>query len=975
MSSRTTVQINAIAVLLLTLLTAPGCSFSSDTPDSPHESLRKARLLLARGDANAAESLVRPITLTQPHLADAWLLAAECAVARNAYDDAVDYLSHIPADNEKAWLTAQMLTADILHYELYRFRDAEKTYRGILQIDPDNVTANDGYARLLGMCGRRSEAIPCVLRLILAEQETDLLMLLSRESGLLNDPQMLKAAIDADSGDPNPLFGQAAAAAASQQPKLALEKLEAAEKLGHLPAEFTGWMGRQLLSNGQTQRLRKWQSELDMSQLDAESWLILAELADAAGDVRSTVRCAWEASRRRPESLPAMHQLARSLTSVNESQLAEPLLQRVQLLNDLRDLQHQALMADRDPNEQEFLDMLTALRSVGRYWEALAWGRIGVKKAPQNDSMQQLVKEMTEQLPDLKFQLTAEEFNLAAKLDLSEYPMPTTQPQIAEPVGSLRSDNVAFRMQAADIGFQFEYMPGAITTTHRMLEFGGGGLAAADFDNDGYADLLCTQGTTIPNAPATETLYHDTIFRNLRGERFDDVSQAAGFGHEKDFSTGVSAGDINNDGFADAYIASIGANSLWLNNGDGTFSAASVNVTDAPPEWTASCLIADLNGDSIPDLYDVNYLTGHDVFTRVCSGGDEQQAMCTPYDYPGAMDRCLMGTGDGSYQDKTASFLTPPPAAGRGLGVAAFRSGSGGLSLFVANDTVANFFYTSNSTTPLSLIDNAAVAGLAFNAAGAAEACMGVAVADCTQDGNIDLLVTNFLYESNTLYSLVAPGLYEDQTRKLGLQDASLPVLGFGTQFLDANLDGRQELFVANGHTSDQSRQGTAFQMQPHMFEWTGSQFEQLNSDIIGQWSRQKFVGRAVAKIDWNRDGRPDLAVGLLREPSFVLTNTSNTDGNHFLIIQLISTQNARDAIGTIVKVKTPDGTQTVQLTGGDGYQCTNQRQIQIGIGQHKVIEAIEINWPSGRTQTFSDVPSDSHIAIAEGRQYATLPN
>ncbi len=961
-------------LVLLTLLAVSGCSSSSESSDADKESLRKARLLIARGDVTEAESAARSIAAAKPDLADAWLVAAECAVKRGAYLDAVEDLRRIKANGSKAWLAARLLTADILHYELHQFRHAENAYQDVLLNVPENVTANDGYARLLGLCGRRSEAIPCVLRLIRAGHDTDLLMLLSRESGLLNNPEMLTAAAVADPDDFNPLLGQAAVAAASQQPKLALEKLEAAQKIGDLPPEFTGWVGRQLLNSGQVQRLESWCAELGIARLDAVSWLVLAELSESAGENEVAVRCAWEASRRRPESLSAIHLLARSLTAIGKSDLAIPLFERVHQLNDLRDIQHQALMADGAPDERQFLQMLTALQSVGRLWETLAWARVGLARTPQNIDIQRLVAEIQEREPLLMLQLTAEEFNLAAKLDLSEFPAPSTARLFQQRTDSLKSKNITFEMQAAEIGFQFEYFPGAADTTHRMLEFGGGGLAAVDFDNDGYADLFCSQGCEIPHNPAVASVYHDIIFRNLRGERFRDVSKPTGFEDEADFNTGVSVGDINNDGFADVYVAAIGMNRLWLNNGDGTFSVAPVNFTDDQSEWTTSCLIADLDGDTVPDIYDVNYLAGSDLFTRLCEASDKQPAMCTPYDFLGAVDRIRIGEGDGRFQDCTPHFLVPAPT-GKGLGIAAFRAGSGGLSVFVANDTVANSFYTSDSLTPASLSDNGTIAGLAFNAAGSAEACMGVAIADCNQDGQIDLFVTNFQYESNTLYAQVAPGIFEDQTRKLGLQEVSLPLLGFGTQFLDANLDTRQELFVANGHTSDLTRLGNVFQMPPQVFEWTGTRFESLNSDIIGDWSRQKFVGRAVARIDWNRDGRADLAVGVLRDPSFLLTNISGTADNHFLTLQITSTDSSRDALGTIVKIKTSETVQTIQLTGGDGYQCTNQRQLHVGCGLDAVIDEVEVTWPSGRIQTFNNVPSDTHVGIVEGRQLAVLPH
>lgn len=434
------------------------------------------------------------------------------------------------------------------------------------------------------------------------------------------------------------------------------------------------------------------------------------------------------------------------------------------------------------------------------------------------------------------------------------------------------------------------------------------------------------------------------------------------------FGQGASAGDINNDGFTDLYVANTGTNTLWLNNGDGTFRETSNALTDRTSQWTTSCMIADVNGDSFPDLYDVNYLSGDDVFDRLCVEEHGDKIMCAPYDFEPAMDRLWLGDGKGAFQDRAAEFLNPPPH-GKGLGIAAMNIGDNRLSLFVTNDTTANFFYAAESVDANSLTESANAVGLAFNGDGKAEACMGIAVGDCTQDGRLDLLVTNFLYESNTLYVPGEEQFFEDRTRQLGMHDPTLPVLGFGTQFLDANQDGRLDLFITNGFTQDLSKYDTPYRMPPQVFEWTGQQFHQLPTNQLGAWSRTKSVGRAVARLDWNLDGKPDLAVGLLDEPSFILTNTSPTAENHYLSLRLIATTTARDAIGTTITATMGSSTLVHQLTAGDGYQCTNERQILMGCGPTTQVDRLLIEWPSGATQEFNNVPTSVSATLIEGHE------
>jgi hypothetical protein len=232
--------------------------------------------------------------------------------------------------------------------------------------------------------------------------------------------------------------------------------------------------------------------------------------------------------------------------------------------------------------------------------------------------------------------------------------------------------------------------------------------------------------------------------------------------------------------------------------------------------------------------------------------------------------------------------------------------------------------------------------------------------------------VTNFLYESNTLYSPLDGFTFEDRTRHLGLHDATLPVLGWGTQFLDANLDGRLEAFVVNGYPQDLSKYDTPYAMRPQMFEWVGEGFHELTSLKLGTWSRAKAVGRTVARLDWNLDGKADLVVGLMDSPHFILTNTSQTAANEFLSIRLVATDSARDAIGTTITATIGCSHFMHQLTAGDGYASGNERRLYLGCGSARKIDKLSIVWPSGVSQTFIDVPVSQSIISVEGQELLT---
>ncbi|MEO2013634.1 MAG: FG-GAP-like repeat-containing protein [Fuerstiella sp.] len=967
MTSRASTQ----RIIFLTLLVLAGAvavhQFRQQQSPQPEadELLRRARLLGVRGEPQKAEELARQAIELNDRLIAAYLFAAECAMTLDRHEQVLKDLSHVTDVESSEWIIARRLAADVLHNRVFRFREAERAYQDVLAVEPDDVFANDGYARLLGLCGRRSDAIPHVLRLVKAGQDTDLLMLLARESGALNDPEMLDAARKADPSDPNPLLGQAAAAASAQNAALALQILRTASSMLGLPRDFHGRLGRQLLDNRRFDELRVWSRSITADSASAECWLVRAELAVRANDDRGAIRCYWEAVKLSPESLPAINQLAGKLTSERQEQLAAPFFARVRHLNDFRERQRVAIMSNQQPSYADVFLMIKSYCSVGRFWEAFAWGKLTLEVEPQSAELRQLLADLEEKLPELSLQLTSREFNPAHQIDLSHYPVPSLGLDPGKRTSGLTSDDISFRQQRREIGFDFQYFDGTNDTTGQMFEFGGGGIAVIDLDNDEAPDLFCAQGRTWDKPVSEPEGHHDRLFRNLQGHNFVDVVNRSGMNSDTGFGQGAAAGDINNDGFVDLYVANIGPNTLWRNNGDGTFTDISDSLTDRTSQWTTSCLIADLNGDLFPDLYDVNYLSGDDLFDRVCTGEDGGTIQCSPYEFEPAMDRVWLGNGEGDFVE-APGFLTPPPN-GKGLGVVAFDVGNHRLSLFVSNDTTANFFYTALSSDARSLTESATTAGLAFNGEGKAEACMGIAVGDCTQDGRLDILVTNFLYESNTLYSPLDDLVFEDKTRVLGLHDSTLPVLGWGTQFLDANLDRRLELFVVNGYPQDLTKYGTPYRMRPQVFEWVGQEFQQLPTTQLGAWSHTEAVGRAVARLDWNLDGKPDLAVGLTDAPSYMLTNTCGTPG-HFLSLRLVATASARDAIGTTIKATIGTATRVHQLTAGDGYQSSNERRLYIGCGPSAYIDRLSVVWPSGAKQEFREVPTDRSVILVEGR-------
>jgi hypothetical protein len=302
--------------------------------------------------------------------------------------------------------------------------------------------------------------------------------------------------------------------------------------------------------------------------------------------------------------------------------------------------------------------------------------------------------------------------------------------------------------------------------------------------------------------------------------------------------------------------------------------------------------------------------------------------------------------------------------------VAADFDGSGRLSLFVANDTTPNFFFENKTPTtgsPL-FIERGHLSGLAVDTEGRSQACMGVAAGDADGNGRLDIFVTNFRNEANTLYLQQTENLFVDQTRRYGLFEPTFEMLGFGTQFLDADLDGRLDLVLANGHVGNLSQHGIPYQMRPQFFyNVENRRFVELSSPGLGSYFGQKQLGRSLARLDWNRDGRDDFVTSHLETPAALVTNETRNAG-HFLALRLRGVASARDAIGTTAVLYFGGQTQMRQLTAGDGYMASNERILRFGLGKRASVEQVEIRWPSGLNQTLLHPPVDSELLVVEGR-------
>lgn len=956
----------------------------------PEDLVERARDALSVGDLKQMELLSRRALWRRPRWDEAALMASEAAGGQGNWEQALAYLEDVdPADTHRRAIV-HTRRASILDRPLARLDEAEREYRAALEVNPEFAHALFGLCQLLAICGRQSEARPLVLRMLQLGGEEDLLMLLARADMGLTNVVLLERARTNRPDDINPLLGMAWHHLRTDQPKLAVPLLERARALDRNHVVAAALLGMALVAEHRISEFAAWQSSLPPEAEDsAEVWMARAKMSDALGDRDGAVRCYWESLRRAPESRAATVRLSNRLAEAGEHAAAAKLSQRVVYLQELEVLQNRTLFA-ADTSRPELIEPLAqAYERAGRLWEALGWYRFASGLGIRTPAVREQARALSKRLSGSTLEIVARESNVAAEFDFSKYSAPDfrdpSQPQRPSTEPQTRTP-YQLRDSTAKAGLEFLFDNGIRgTPTRRAFEFTGGGVAVLDFDGDLAPDLFFTQGLAWPADQALPVVdaarpTGDRLFRNDHGSRLRDVTESAGIS-ETDFGQGATAGDMNSDGFPDLYVGNIGQNRFWVNVGDGTFvdaTASSGMQTAATPEWTTSVVMADLDGDGLADLYDSTYARGLEAAKKACRHSDGTPRTCPPSDFDGAPDRIWINGGDGRLLNATQELLGEQPF-GLGLGLAVWSDGvepvessekltPRRLSLYVANDTTPAFYFRpqTGDSGAASLRESAISAGLAFNAAGKATGCMGVALGDINHDGHVELLVTNFLAEPNSFFMSTSPGFYEDRSRGMGLEKPSYEQLGFGTQFIDLDNDGLIELFVANGHVDDLSQRGRPYRMPPQLFRYEGAHgFEEIGRSTLGEYFSKDWLGRAAVRLDWNLDGRNDIVVGHLEDQAVLLTNETAAAGRS-LSLALVATGSERSAVGATVEVVVGGRRHVQQLTTGDGYQCRNEQRILVGLNSHEQADEVVVHWMDGRRERFTNLSAGRYV-LREG--------
>lgn len=500
-----------------------------------------------------------------------------------------------------------------------------------------------------------------------------------------------------------------------------------------------------------------------------------------------------------------------------------------------------------------------------------------------------------------------------------------------------------------------------------MVETMVGGVVIFDYDADGDADLFFVDGGSLPGYAGEPA--RSRLLRN-DGRRFVDMTQASAIRMDS-YGAGGVAGDVDGDGDLDLYLTAFGANQLWLNNGDGTFRDATAAAGVGDSKWSMSATFFDPDRDGDLDLYVVNYVDFSLDNHQFC--GDRKRDIrvyCNPDTYNPYPDTYYRNRGDGTFEEATAIVgLAREPGAGLGV-VAADLDGDGWSDLYVANDLTPNFLFHNRGDGTFE--DLSLISGVAYSDRGFAEAGMGVDAADYDGDGDPDLVVTNYEFQTNALYRNVGSNLFLDSRFVAGIAEPSIQMLAFGVLFGDFDHDADLDLVVANGHLNHHVAQltpGSRYKQPHQLFENIGSgRFRLTETTATGLTGIE--VSRALAVADLDRDGDQELVVVNSNDRAEVYENLGATQDGDWLQVELVSASSAPAGVGgrVLAAVQQPQAKwQVRQLLTARSYLAQSELVAHFGFPPNlgSALQ-LEVSWPAGGRVRIEGLSRNRRVRLVE---------
>ena len=561
---------------------------------------------------------------------------------------------------------------------------------------------------------------------------------------------------------------------------------------------------------------------------------------------------------------------------------------------------------------------------------------------------------------------------------------PTEQPEqtqdddnkTEEAIPEQRKSDIRFEMISNETSrINHQYQNGQQSGHFTMLETLGGGVAMLDYDNDGDMDLAFALGGRFSgdeDSVAEISSNGIKLYRNDGQLKFTDVTKQSGLANSVAFyNHGMFAQDYDSDGNIDLLVTGYGGIAVLHNDG-GTFTNVTSTLGLNDPSWSVGAAWGDIDGDGTLELYVGHYVdwsfannprcsTANDRFLdRATSSQAPEREVCSPREFNGLADRIYKFDDNGQLVDISKQVGLRDD--GKGLAVMlADVDLDGDLDVYVANDTTPNFFYKNDGSG--SFNESATVCGVGFDNSGKADGSMGIDLGDYNLDGLPDLFVSNFQNEQFALYRNLGQGMFQHVSSSTGMLTLSSGYVGWGTVFLDADRDGDEDIFVANGHVQRSPLNATVSQM-PVAMENVDGRFHQVNQSV-GLYFTTQHEGRGIAMGDLNNDGMVDMVISHVNDAPAILINRTENN-NKTLVIQLRGVASNRAAVGARITVTSENSTWQRQIKGGTSFASTHDPRVFFGIPENDVVKQVTVHWPSGITQVVDSVDLEKPLTLTE---------
>jgi hypothetical protein len=552
----------------------------------------------------------------------------------------------------------------------------------------------------------------------------------------------------------------------------------------------------------------------------------------------------------------------------------------------------------------------------------------------------------------------------------------STRAQKTPAAGAPPKPPVAPRVNFIDIaekaGLTAKTEDGGEKAKRYIIETTGSGVAAFDFDNDGWPDIFLVNGSRLEGFPkGQEPTSH--LYRNRHDGTFEDATHSAGAGL-KGWGQGVCAGDYDNDGSVDLFVTFWGHDVLLHNNGNGTFTdlTRKAGLWHDDERWSTGCAFLDYDRDGRLDLFVAHYVDFDPAHTPEPGSNDACQwkgmaVMCGPRGLKGTRSQLFHNNGDGTFTD-----VSEPSGVAKTAAYYCFTALTGDFDndgwpdIYVACDSTPSMLFHNNHNGTFSEI--AVEAGVAYNDEGREQAGMGADSLDYDGDGWLDIIKTNFSDDTSTLYHNNRDGTFSDVTAPAGLGRNS-QFLGWGTRFLDVDDDGRPDIFMANGHVYpevDNKGLANTFR-EPKLLYWNegNGRFRDISVDS-GPGITTRYNSHGVAAADFNNDGNVEIVVNNSHDRPSLLKNTG--ERGNWLLLKLEGVRSNRDAIGACVTLRSNGNPPQMQeVRSGGGYISQSDFRLHFGLGKATKADVVEIRWPNGVMQRLENVSANHIVRIREG--------